>query len=389
VIIVAFALCGLTAAISSRLVDPMITVIARDMVLPVTTAALLSSAYSLPFALAQPLLGPLADSWGRSRLLKICLAVVATCATLCALAPTFELLVTARLVAGIAAGGIVPSSMAMIGDRFSGDERQIMVGRFVSIALIGQVLSAGLAGMVADHVSWRIPLLAAAIIAFATALFATRTITEARRTPVRKPGISAALTGYRLVFSNPKAYLCYGTVFLEGVAFFGSTPYIADLLERTGRGGPTEAGLVLGCFGIGGIVFSLSLPWLLPRLSRTILMSAGGCIAGAGLAGLASPLSWPWIALLFVISGIGFMMLHNSIQTETLDIAPAARSSCYAAHAFSFFMGQSLGPVTFGALLDGAEAAAALVFAMVTLAVAGVVAAFLFARLEERQLRAT
>lgn len=381
IVVVAFALCSLTAAVSSRLVDPMTTVIARDMVLPVTTVALLTTAYALPFALGQPLLGPIGDSWGRSRLLKTCLWVLAICLMLCALAPSFEVLLSMRFLAGIAAGGIVPSAMAMLGDRFAGNERQIMVGRLVSVALVGQIVSAALAGAVAEHTGWRLPLAIAATIALVAAVLATRYIQEPGAKPSQAPSFAGGLAGYRLVFSNPKAILCYSTVFLEGVGFFGATPYVAEILEQSQRGGPTEAGLLLGGFGLGGIVFSLLLPWLLPRLGRTMLMAGGGLSAGVGLAGLAAGLPVAVVAVLFIVGGFGFFMLHNSIQTETLDLAPSARSSSYAAHAFSFFSGQAVGPVLFGLVLERAGAAVALTLGLAILGCAGVTVALLFRRL--------
>lgn len=378
---IAFGLCSLTAAFSARLVDPMVTVIARDLALPVTTAALLTTAYAVPFALGQPLLGPIGDSWGKARLVKACLWVLATCLTLCAMAPTFEVLVAMRFAAGIAAGGVIPSAMAMIGDRFEGRDRQIMVGRIVSVALTGQVISAALAGLVAEQAGWRVPLAFAALLALVAALMATRYISESEGHTRARPSVTSALAGYRQVFANPKAYLCYGTVFLEGLAFFGAAPFIADILERQGSGGPTEAGLVLGAFGVGGFILSLSLPWLLPRVPRLAMMSAGGVVAGTGLAALALGLPWPVVALGFAVGGFGFMMLHNSIQNETLDLAPAARSSSYAAHAFFFFAGHALGPVLLGLVMVGSGPAAALGISIAILAATGVGVAILFRRL--------
>lgn len=384
IIAIAFGLCALTASVSSRLMDPMVTVIARDMALPLTTAALLTTAYALPFALGQPLLGPIGDSWGRSRLLTACLWVLAICLTLCALAPTFEFLIAVRFLAGVAAGGIVPSSMAMIGDRFSGDRRQIIVGRFASLGLIGQVVSASLAGIAAERLGWRLPLGIAALIALAAAIAATRYIQQPSVGPSQAPSLASGIAAYRLVFSNPKAYLCYGTVFLEGLAFFGATPYVAAILEGTGRGGPAEAGVLLGAFGLGGIVFTLALPWLLPRMSRSVLMSCGGVLSGAGLVGLAAGLDWTGVSALFMVGGIGFFMLHNSIQSESLDLAPAARSSAYAAHAFAFFSGQALGPVLFGIVLERAGSLHALTLSAVLLALTGILVAQLFRWLARR-----
>ena len=55
-------------------------------------------------------------------------------------------------------------------------------------------------------------------------------------------------------------------------------------------------------------------------------------------------------------------MVHNTIQTRVTEVAPEARGSAVALHAFHFYVGQSLGPVAVGAAsgLFGAGAAFAL-----------------------------
>ena len=49
-----------------------------------------------------------------------------------------------------------------------------------------------------------------------------------------------------------------------------------------------------------------------------------------------------------LLLGTGFYMIHNSIQTRVTEVAPHARGSAVSFHAFSFFAGQSVGPVLFG-----------------------------------------
>ena len=49
--------------------------------------------------------------------------------------------------------------------------------------------------------------------------------------------------------------------------------------------------------------------------------------------------------------GFGFFMLHNGIQVKMLELAPQARGSSVAMHAFFLFTGQALGPVLYGQAL--------------------------------------
>jgi len=49
-----------------------------------------------------------------------------------------------------------------------------------------------------------------------------------------------------------------------------------------------------------------------------------------------------------VLLGTAFYMIHNAIQTRATELSQQFRGSAVSLHAFSFFTGQSLGPIVFG-----------------------------------------
>lgn len=382
-ILAIFALCSFAASSSRTTVDPMVALIAADFAVPIATAALLSSAYALPFALFQPILGPIGDIWGKSRLLRAGLWMVALSLLAGAYAPSIWVLMALRFLGGVGGGGTIPSGMALIGDRYQGPARQVALGRFVGAGLAGQIFGGSIAGVVADAMGWRTTLLLAGSVALAAAIVATLTLREAPERVERKFSLSEAVNGYRLVFANPRAYLCFGTVLAEGIALWGVTPYVADLLIRSGTGGTREAGFAIGAIGLGGLAYTLVLPMLLRALGRPAMMAAGGVLGAAGLLALALGFDATGVVAAFAVSGFGYMMLHNSIQTESVELAPTARSSAYSMHAFFFFTGQSLGPVVVGLLLWAFGTAAAMIACAAMFATTGLVVALLFARLDE------
>src|SRR5205085_9862626 len=76
----------------SRAIDPIVPPIALDLGVAPETVALLSTAFSLPFALIQPILGPLADTFGKTRVMTICLLVLIATAVMGATATSFPVL---------------------------------------------------------------------------------------------------------------------------------------------------------------------------------------------------------------------------------------------------------------------------------------------------------
>ncbi len=84
----------------SRAVDPVVPKIAADLGIDVKTAALLSTAFTFPYAFTQPALGTIADFFGKTRLMNVSLALVVTTTLVCAFANSFPLLVAMRVIAG-------------------------------------------------------------------------------------------------------------------------------------------------------------------------------------------------------------------------------------------------------------------------------------------------
>src|SRR6476620_4802665 len=175
------SLCGLASSVAYRSMDPLVTSLARDFSVPVATAALVSSAYALPFALGQPVLGPIGDVFGKGRLLGICLFVLTATLVIGAFAPNFESMLGMRFIGGLAGGGTMPVAMALIGDKFPPEKRQVAIARFLAVTLIGQIFASTLAGMLAVTIGWRGFFLLGAVVTLTAAIGATWKLQEPQK----------------------------------------------------------------------------------------------------------------------------------------------------------------------------------------------------------------
>jgi predicted MFS family arabinose efflux permease len=333
----------------SRVVDPVVPQMAADLLVDVKTAALLSTAFTLPYALTQPVLGTIADFFGRTRLMNVSLLVVSIAALICAVATSFSLVFAMRVCAGLLAGGVFPVAMALIGDLVPIQQRQIMIGRLLAVGLTGNVMGAAIAGVIADLFGWR------GIFAVMGSFGLIITIAAfyiLRSFPVPKPrpkfNVAAVKEGYRSIFAEPRAKFCFGSVFFEGIFIHGIFPYVAILLLAGGEARASIAGLVIACFGLGGVLYSLSVPALVARFAEKKLMLVGGALAAAALALAAMHFPWYAQAAVFGLFGFGFYLLHGCIQVHVTDLSPTARGAAASVHSSFFFMGQATGPVFYG-----------------------------------------
>jgi MFS transporter, DHA1 family, inner membrane transport protein len=329
----------------TRAVDPVIPKIAADLSIDVKTAALLSTAFTFPYAIMQPALGTIGDFFGKTRLMNISLAIVVTTTLICAFASSFTLLVVMRMIAGVLAGGIFPVGMAIIGDLVPVNERQVAIGRLLAVGLTGNLIGATISGVIGDLLGWRGVFfsigsfgLLVAIVAF----FAFRGLRTAKSKPFN---LKAAAAGFQGVLADPRAKFCFGSVFFEGIIIHGLFPFVALLLLVGGQTHSSYAGIVIAGFGLGGVVYSLTVPVLVRRMTERQLMLTGASCAAVAFILIALNMAWYVQAVVFVGFGVGFYMLHNCIQLHVTDLTQTARGAALSLHSSSFYFGQAIGPV--------------------------------------------
>ncbi len=125
--------------------------------------------YLLPLSALLLLSGAAGDRFGRDRLLMIGIVIFALASIGCALAPSFSVLVAARIVQGTGAAMLMPNSLAVLGNTFKGAARGRAIGTW---AAVGAMTSAGgpvLGGWLIELSGWpmifliNLPLAAAAL----------------------------------------------------------------------------------------------------------------------------------------------------------------------------------------------------------------------------------
>jgi predicted MFS family arabinose efflux permease len=360
-----------SSALSVRAVDPMIPQIAHDFWLPPAEAAMLAAAF-ISYGMVLPVLGPVADSVGKKRVMIGCLVVLTIASFLCAVATTFQQLFILRMIAGAGCGGLFPLGMAMLSDLVPLAQRQVAIGRLLAGTITGNLLGSAAAGIVADFIHWRgvfIVLGVISLIALVLSAWGLRGLPEAPRQPLDPRTV---ILRYRAIFRIPTARICYLTVLCEGIFLMGIFAYVAVLL--------LEAGEPRASIAIGGIVYSVGIATLLRLLGQKWVMITGGLCMAFGIAALAFSPPWQLQCVVVGIMGLGFYMLHASIQVFVTELAPATRSSAIAFHTFSIFVGQSIGTAAFGYGLFYLGAPATLAICSAAIALTGIISAQLLTR---------
>lgn len=347
--LLALAAAAFASGANLRLFDALLPTVAEDFGVPPTTASVVVTAFTLAYGLFQIVHGPLGDRIGKLRVIGGATLIASAASLGCAFAPTLPALAALRFATGIGAAAIVPLSLAWIGDNTSYEKRQATLGRFLSFILMGQILGPALGGALAEFTSWRraFDVMAAVFLVVSIVLFTVHRRTRPAASAVGKPH-GNVWRNYAAVLGDRWVRIVVLTVFLEGGLFYGAFAYTgAYLKERFGLS-YLLIGSMLAGFGLGGVIYSLMVKWLLARLGEKGFVRLGGALMFICMAGLPLLPWWQAAIPVFIVAGFGFYMFHNTLQTRATEMAPQARGTAIAVFAFCLFMGQAGGVAACG-----------------------------------------
>lgn len=333
----------------SRVMDPLLKLIAGDFHTTKEGATIALTLYAFAYGLFQLFYGPLGDRVGKLKVMAGALALFSLGEALGTLMPSLPLFTTLRFLTGMAAAAVIPLSLGYIGDKFPYQERQVTLGRFMSALMLGQILGSSLGGVFGEFLSWQVIY---RLFAGASLLMAVMLWRESRRVPEEpRPDRKFSFAPYLTLWAMPQARIVLGTAFVEGFFIFGGLPFLgASLKERFGLSYLT-IGLLLACFGIGGLIYSASVKKLVPKIGElgTLLLGGTLLLAGYSLIGWL-PVWWLFIPAI-IIFGMGYYTMHGPLQTRATELSPTMRGTAVSLFAFAFFLGQAAGPAVMGQVL--------------------------------------
>jgi predicted MFS family arabinose efflux permease len=363
------------ASLSARALDPLLPHIADDFSVSIAKAAGFSAVFAFTFSIIQPLVGAAADLFGKARLMIGCLALLGFANMLGALTDSFSLLFATRILAGIGSGGVFPIALSLTSDLVGPEKRQIAIGRTLAGSMTGNLLGASASGLIGDFLGWRGVLAVLGALVIVASIAVAAGFRGARLKHAPKTSLAALRTGYRTIFTNPNARICYSAVFVEGCCVLGLFPYIASFLFDLGQTSLSIAGIVIAGFAVGGLFYTMTVSRLLPRLGVRGMMIAGMTLVASQLVAIAFGPRWEVQTLNLIVMGWGFYMAHGCLQVFASELSVEARATALSLHSFFFFMGQTVGPLAYGFGLQHAGKVPTLMASAAVMVVLGLVCA--------------
>ena len=387
-VIVLLALVAFGSASSMRVMDAALPRLATDFDVGLRQASNVVTVFAVAYGCLQIVFGPSGDRFGKLKVILFACCCGALASVACAFAPTFAVLLVARALAGASMASMMPLSMAWIGDNVPYGQRQPVLARFLVGQITGIAFGQAAGGIATDLFvySWRVPFVFLALWFVAMAILLARLVrTPEHRNPLGNAATLGLFAQCRSVLVRSWARRVLLTVYIEGLALYGPFAFFATHLHLKHGLSLGLAGSMLGAFAIGGISYSFGAGRLVGRLGEAGLAQGGALLMFVGISLVAlGPASLP--TSLFALPGLfamglGFYMLHNTLQMNATQMAPDSRGTAVALFASAFFLGQSSGVALAGLAVERVQTTPVMLAGAVVLLIVGTT----FARLRRRR----
>lgn len=361
---------------------PLLIDIARDLRIEVSAAVLSVTAYMLCFGLLTIIFGPMGDRFGKARILKIAAFGTGIFSILCALANSLTTLVLLRGLNGAFAAGILPVTIALVGERSEPGERHNVIGKVMGLMFLGGAAATVIGGLLAYVGSWKLvyTVYGAAELLLALGLLGVSDSVSER------VGKLNFVKVYREALANRALVKVIGLMFFVGFSVLGSFAFTGKLVENRTGFNILNVGLLLSLYGLGTIVGGRNAGSVRKKLGDKFLLIAG-IIGSAALVMLALATNTILMGISLFAFGIAFIFLQSTLVTTAQELAPRLRGTVMSLASFSMVVSGALGTLMNSMLIRFGSMQAIFLVAAVMLFIVGILAAAVFGKSPEEKTK--
>jgi DHA1 family inner membrane transport protein len=322
-------------------ISGILAAVARDLHIGVNAAGQLISWYSLTYAVAAPVLAAFIGQLKKRNVIVSALILFAAANAVCAISTSFEILIAARVVAGIASSLYTPTAYTLAAT-LAAPEKKSKSLAVVALGLTSATaLGVPIGTVIGQHAGWHGTfwlVVALSLVALVAIVVARVSSGDGALAP--SPGLVARFKP----LAHGSTLLALLPAVAIGSAYFCTYTYLGAILGTHGFPERQIAAIFLAS-GIGGVVGSFAGGQLGVRFKPIVVLVVTFIVLGADAALLAFSLLSFWTAALslLILSGSGWLFLPVQ-QARLLAIVEPHHAQVVMALNNSFvYLGSAVG----------------------------------------------
>lgn len=265
--------------LDNTIVNVALPSIQRNLHIGISELEWVVNGYALTFAVLMLTGGKLADLLGRRLIFMVGLAIFTGASLACGLAPTAGFLIGARVVQGVGAALMNPSTLSIISATFPPRQRGMAIGIWAGVSALALAIGPLLGGVITQHIGWswiffiNIPVGILAIVVARVVIRESRDTSAEQRLDL--PGLTSSALGlfaltYALIEANKYGWTSARILALFALAVAGLVAFVwlelrqrIPMLDLSLFRNPTFAGanavMLLVALAMFGVFFYVSL----------------------------------------------------------------------------------------------------------------------------------
>ncbi len=344
--LIALAIASFGIGTTEFIIMGLLPDLSRDLGVSIPSAGMLVTGYALGVTFGAPVVAVAMSRFRRKTALMLLLGVFIVGNFLCAVAPTYTLLLLARILTALCHGAFFGIGAVVATSLVPRDQRSRAVALMFTGLTLANIFGVPLGTALGQWAGWRsafwaivpIGVLAAAAVAWLV--------------PAQRDGAPVRLLREFGVLRRPQVLLAMSMSVLSSASLFAVFTYITPLLENVTGLSPHHVTFVLLLFGvgitIGNLVGARLADWR--QTPALIGIFAVYALVGASLA-YASHSATPAIVCVLIWGAVAFSP-GAALQTRVVDNAVEAPNLASTLNQGAFNLGNAMGAWTGGIALS-------------------------------------
>lgn len=334
------------------MVAPILPQLSSLFGVSVRYVSFIEPAYLLSYGVATLIYAPLSDKYGRFPVIIFSISGFILMTAVTSLVNTIDQMIILRLLTGLIAGGVAPTTIGWIGDQFPYEKRGHALGVFFGFMAAGTAFGSSSGALLTAFVGWQMLFRIVALIGLLILVILLLNYKNFVQDQTEKEfSFKNTIIGYKNIILLPRGWRTYLFVLFNSMFHSGVFAWTGYFFFRNYHLSEKGVGLALLGYGVPGLLFGPLIGKLADKYGRNRIIPVGICVGALSAYLLGMNYTLTFSCILIATLSLGFDMTHP-LFAGIITTLSRQKGVAIGLFAFVMFMGYGLGSLVFSLIVN-------------------------------------